>query len=352
MMKKYCLLVVSLMLIAILSACTGNPTSTTTPTTTPETSENSGNTAPSGTETTTPASTPSAEEAHIIANKQIVLGLYQDVFNGHQIDKVNQYIGQSYIEHNPYMENGRDNFTSLYTSIFKRYPDFKVNLLGMIGQGDLVAVFGNGGIEHGAATNSSSSTATSSSETTTTAGNSGSNSAANTAMFVELYRISNNQIVEHWEIEPNTTNALTPDKLPALSAKAELAATARATVAANASFVDNFFATFFVQHNTDIANDAVSDNVEQYGLDIPNGRKALVSHYLTDFRANPDSKATAVHTIAEGDLVLVYSHMQANATERGQAVIQLFQIKNGQIAALWTLSQPVPEQPANNNTMF
>ncbi|MFD1886752.1 nuclear transport factor 2 family protein [Paenibacillus wenxiniae] len=357
-MKKYSLLLASFMLMTVLSACTGN-SSQPPATTTPETTENSGNTAPGG-ETTTPASTPTADEARIIANKQLVIGLYNDVLNGHQLDKVNQYIAENYTEHNPYRESGRDQFSTFYEGIFKHYPNYKSEITGMMGQGDLVAVFSSGNVE---ATSTKSVDATSAeasnSETTTdatsTTTSATGNSEAKTAIYVDIYRISNNQIAEHWDVQQSVDDpakVFTPDKLPTLSAKTELASTDRATVAANANFVNNFFNTFFVQHKTDIANEAVSENVEQYGSGIQNGRSALVSHYLTDFRANTDSKATLVNTIAEGNLVLVHSHMQNNSNDRGQAVIQLFRVDNGQIAAMWTLSQPVPESSSKDTTMF
>ncbi len=358
MMKKYSLLLASLMLMTVLSACTGN-SSQPPATTTPDTTENSGNTAPGG-ETTTPAQgTPTAEEAKITANKQLVLGLYHDVLNGHQMDKVNQYVAENYTEHNPYMQSGREQFSTFYEDIFKRYPDYKANITGMIGQGDLVAVFSNVPVDatptkpsDSTSTEASSAASTDAASTTTTSSTS---SNAKTALYVDIYRISDNQIAEHWNVQQGTDDpakAFTPDKLPTLSAKAELATTDRATVAANASFVDNFFNTFFVQHNTDIANEAVSENVEQYGSGIQNGRSALVSHYLTEFRANTDSKATLVNTLAEGNLVLVHSHMQNNTNDRGQAVIQLFRVDNGQIAAMWTLSQPVPESWYKDTVMF
>jgi predicted SnoaL-like aldol condensation-catalyzing enzyme len=358
MMKKYSLLLASLMLMTILSACTGN-SSQPPATTTPETTENSGNTAP-GNEASTSEGLPTAEEAQIIANKQLVTGLYNDVFNGHQLDKVNQYLAENYTEHNPDMESGRDQFSSFYEGVFKQHPDYKSDITGMIGQGNLVAVFSSGKAEP-VSTNPAASTSAeaSSSEATTDAtstATAGTNSSdAKTAIYVDIYRISDKQIAEHWVVQQNandTATLFTPDKLPALSTKAELASTDRATVAANTSFVDSFFNTFFVQHNTDIANEAVSENVEQYGSGIQNGRSALVSHYLTDFRANTDSKATRVNTIAEGNLVLVHSHMQSNANDRGQAVIQLFRIDNGQIAAMWTISEPVPESGNKATTMF
>lgn len=352
-MKKASLLLASLMLIAILSACSG--TSEAPGTTTPEATENSGNTAPETGTTTTPESTPSAEEAKIIANKQLVLNMYNDILNGHQLDKADQYLAEDYIQHNPYAATGREGFVSFFTPFIKENPDYKVNLRGMIGQGDLVAVFTTPDTSASTPSPGTTESNESSSNTESAASTSASTAVAPGAV-VDIYRIADGKIAEHWDVSQSagstTDDAALQNLLPSASTEAKLADTDRATVAANASFVGNFVNSFFNEHNTDIANEAVSENVTQHGSDIQNGRSALISHYLTQFRSNPNTKATVSNTIAEGDLVLVHSHMQTSDTDRGNSVINIFRVDNGQIAEIWTLSQPVPEKSANDNTMF
>ncbi|MEW4371818.1 nuclear transport factor 2 family protein [Paenibacillus kandeliae] len=348
-MRKTSLLLASLMLIAILSACSGKSEAPGT-TTTPEATENSGNTAPETGNNTTPESTPSAEEAKIIANKQLVLNMYNDILNGHQLDKADQYLAEDYIQHNPYAATGREGFVSFFTPFIKENPDYKVNLRGMIGQGDLVAVFTTPDTAAAATTTTDSNESSSSTESAANT------TAATPGAVVDIYRIADGKIAEHWDVSQsagsNTDAAALQNLLPSTSTEVKLANTDRATVAANASFVSNFFKSFFNEHNTDIANEAVNENVTQHGSDIQNGRSALISHYLTQFRSNPNTKATVTNTIAEGDLVLVHSHMQTSDTDRGNAVITIFRVNDGQIAEMWTLSQPVPEQSANDNTMF
>ena len=56
--------------------------------------------------------------------------------------------------------------------------------------------------------------------------------------------------------------------------------------------------------------------------------------------------------IAEGDLVAVHSHHVTTPADRGQAVIDLFRARDGQIVEHWHASQDVPENAANTNTMF
>jgi predicted SnoaL-like aldol condensation-catalyzing enzyme len=325
------------MLLGVLSACSGNNTSNAPAPSTPSTTENSGSTTPGTTanpaEPDSSANT-SAEATKITNNKKLVTGLYNDVLNSHKLDQAEQYLAEGYVEHNPAVANGREGFAAYYASLFQKNADYKVNVRGMIGQGDLVAVF----TEPAAPVNSSADTAT----------------QASSAPMVDMYRIADNKIAEHWSVTAAnlTGSEKSADLLPTASTEAVVADTPRATVAANANFVKNFYDAFFNSHNTDAAKEAVSDNVIQHGSGIANGRDALTSHYLTEFRAHADSTAIVTNVIAEGDLVLVYSHMQNSADDRGNAVVHMFRVENGQIAEMWTLSQPVPEKSANDNTMF
>jgi predicted SnoaL-like aldol condensation-catalyzing enzyme len=56
--------------------------------------------------------------------------------------------------------------------------------------------------------------------------------------------------------------------------------------------------------------------------------------------------------IAEGDLVLVHSHLVRQPQDRGMAVMDIFRIENNRIVEHWDVLQEIPELPANSNTMF
>ena len=56
--------------------------------------------------------------------------------------------------------------------------------------------------------------------------------------------------------------------------------------------------------------------------------------------------------IAEGNLVVVHSHLVRNPGDRGVAVMDIFRIENNKIVEHWDVLQEVPETAANRNTMF
>ncbi len=66
----------------------------------------------------------------------------------------------------------------------------------------------------------------------------------------------------------------------------------------------------------------------------------------------PDFRMESKRVIAEGDHVVLHSHMIRQTGDRGMAVVDIFRLENGKIVEHWDVVQEVPETPANANTMF
>jgi predicted SnoaL-like aldol condensation-catalyzing enzyme len=66
----------------------------------------------------------------------------------------------------------------------------------------------------------------------------------------------------------------------------------------------------------------------------------------------PELSMEPKRIIAEGDLVVLHSHLILKPSDRGRAVVDIFRLENGKIVEHWDVVQEVPETSANNNTMF
>ncbi|HEY0202438.1 MAG TPA: nuclear transport factor 2 family protein [Burkholderiaceae bacterium] len=90
----------------------------------------------------------------------------------------------------------------------------------------------------------------------------------------------------------------------------------------------------------------------QHNPMAPNGIEGF-RKFLDYLRQNtPDSHATIVRTIAEGDYVVLHVHSQNGKDDRGRAIVDIFRLENGKIVEHWDVIQPVPEKMAHGNGMF
>lgn len=67
---------------------------------------------------------------------------------------------------------------------------------------------------------------------------------------------------------------------------------------------------------------------------------------------NPDKILEVRLAIQENETVVVHSDVKQNPEDRGGAVVHIFRFQGGQVAELWDVGQPVPEDSPNENGMF
>jgi predicted SnoaL-like aldol condensation-catalyzing enzyme len=67
---------------------------------------------------------------------------------------------------------------------------------------------------------------------------------------------------------------------------------------------------------------------------------------------NPHLSLEVKRVIEEGDTVVVYSHIKQNQDDLGVAVVHIIRFNNHQIAEIWDIGQPIPENSPNENGVF
>jgi len=66
----------------------------------------------------------------------------------------------------------------------------------------------------------------------------------------------------------------------------------------------------------------------------------------------PELQLDIKRAIAEGDLVVTHSNLHLKPGDRGMAIADFWRVTDGRIVEHWDVVQEVPEQSANDNTMF
>ena len=90
----------------------------------------------------------------------------------------------------------------------------------------------------------------------------------------------------------------------------------------------------------------------QHKPTLPDGRDAVINFLEGLLQRFPERTFTIHRVIASDDLVAVHYHSQASPQDRGFAVVDIFRVENCQMVEHWDVVQPVPENAANDNTMF
>ncbi len=83
---------------------------------------------------------------------------------------------------------------------------------------------------------------------------------------------------------------------------------------------------------------------------FPAGMPALLDAIAA--AVNPDRRTDVKRVIADGDWVVVHSHVRQRPGDTGAAVVHIFRFDGDRIAELWDVGQPVPPESPNADGMF
>lgn len=80
--------------------------------------------------------------------------------------------------------------------------------------------------------------------------------------------------------------------------------------------------------------------------------ESLMAGMEENARQNPSKVLEVKHVIAEGEFVVIHSHVRLKPGDSGVALVHIFRFEKGRIVELWDLGQPVPETTPNQYGMF
>ncbi|MCB0350103.1 MAG: nuclear transport factor 2 family protein [Bdellovibrionales bacterium] len=110
---------------------------------------------------------------NIDANKKTVREFYDLSFNKHKpVEAMNRYVGEKYIQHNPYVADGKEPFIKYFTEYYKQNPDAYVEIKRVIAEKNLVVL-------HLLSKQNKNDIG---------------------RAVVDIFRVENGKIVEHWDV--------------------------------------------------------------------------------------------------------------------------------------------------------
>ena len=137
----------------------------------------------------------------------------------------------------------------------------------------------------------------------------------------------------------------------ALAAHTALAADA-AQLEANKKNVVEFYNKAINDKDFDAASKYLGAKYTQHNpiaADGPEGLKGFLQFLRAKF---PQAHSEIKRVFADGDYVILHVHNVPAPGERGAAIVDIFRLENGKVVEHWDVRQDIPDQSANNNTMF
>ena len=106
-------------------------------------------------------------------NKKLVRDFYDLAFNGHKPrEAAKRYIGDRYIQHNPFVPNGVAPFVDYFEGYFREHPKSHVVFSHIVAEADLVVLHLNSKVDE----------------------------KDRGRAIVDIFRVENGKIVEHWDV--------------------------------------------------------------------------------------------------------------------------------------------------------
>ncbi len=163
------------------------------------------------------------------------------------------------------------------------------------------------------------------------------------ALALAFTACSDNASDKEAKVDGDTTSAITEEKADGNQQKAE----------ANKKLVTEFYQAFFGDKDTSSVDKYVSDNIVEHSPILKDG-KGYLKDLASAFYTNPNIEKTKVdikHIAADGDMVWL---MAKDVAPNGKvfARVDIFRVENDKIAEHWVISQAVPKESENKNTMF
>lgn len=120
----------------------------------------------------------------------------------------------------------------------------------------------------------------------------------------------------------------------------------------NKQVVLNFYEKGLNQKDADAAIALIGDEYIQHNPLVADGKDGF-RNFVGFLKAKfPQSHSEIKHVFVDGDYVILHVHAVREPGTRGNAITDIFRLKDGRIVEHWDTVQAIPETAANDNGMF
>jgi predicted SnoaL-like aldol condensation-catalyzing enzyme len=120
----------------------------------------------------------------------------------------------------------------------------------------------------------------------------------------------------------------------------------------NIAVAIEFYDRLLNQLDFESASELIGDTYIQHNPTATNGLEGVGAHIAMLNEKYPENHGEIKHIFANGDLVALHVHSKRYPEHLGNAIVDMFRIKDGKVVEHWDVVQAVPAESLNNNTMF
>ena len=121
---------------------------------------------------------------------------------------------------------------------------------------------------------------------------------------------------------------------------------------ANKKIVVESYDAMLNKHDIEAATKNFGASYIQHNPMAPDGIEGFKPFFAAYIKQYPKSSVQIKRVLADGDFVVLHVHLRLKPEDRGAAAVEIFRLQDQKIVEHWDIIQPIPEKPANRNTMF
>uniref|UniRef100_K3XCN1 SnoaL-like domain-containing protein n=1 Tax=Globisporangium ultimum (strain ATCC 200006 / CBS 805.95 / DAOM BR144) TaxID=431595 RepID=K3XCN1_GLOUD len=267
------------------------------------------------------------------ANKALAANALDAIFNKRDVSAVDKYISTTYLQHNPAVGDGRDALKS-FMALFPSNSKFELGT--QAADGDLVWTHARySGIP-----------------------------GLNTSIAVDVFRVKDGKIVEHWdviqeEIPASKTASGRPmfpiessTPFPSVPKRCEDASTpceSKEQLDANKVLVAKALDAFFNKRDVNAVDTYIGTEYLQHNPHVGDGPEELKA-FIETFLSG--SKYELGAQVAEGDLVWTHGRYTGIPGLDVMIIVDIFRVKDGKLVEHWDVSEKEVTKTVSGRPMF
>ena len=260
------------------------------------------------------------------ANIDVVLRFYDEVFNAHDVSKLDEFMRDDYMQHNATVADGKDGFIAFTEMFFGLKPKMEI-LKVFANDNNEVAVFFKCTCEANGMVNK----------------------------VVDIYRLQDGKLAEHWDIVEHDVGKLEPVNGRDLFAT-EAGNTPTPTLTEqqkNIAKVVAFNNDVFNAHSVAKLDEFMRDDYMQHNATVADTKAGFIAFTDFFFTLQPEMKIYKTFANEDGE-VLVFFKCICHANGMINKVADIYRMQDGKLAEHWDVVEHDVGNiiPANGRDLF